>query len=181
MLGQCRQTSMGPSIIMLQGKGSLLWPDSGNSNLQLSQCYDIAVRACGLSRFQEIQKDHTFTIPKISAHHFTHWRLSWTTYLMGMHMSSLNTLLFWCQLIMVTLHPVIPTDVIQESVTFSLMLVPQVLKNLHMVFFCSCVKNCGTQMVQTLQYFNIATIVSNTSKPIFSSIYSSPLAICQFT
>jgi len=99
-----------------------------------SQHHEAAIRACGLSRFQEIQKDHTFTIPKISAHHFTHWRLSWTTYLMGMHMSSLNTLLFWCQLIMVTLHPVIPTDVIQESVTFSLMLVPQVLKNLHMVF-----------------------------------------------
>jgi len=31
------QTGMGPGVIVLQGKGwLLLWPDSGNSSLQLS-------------------------------------------------------------------------------------------------------------------------------------------------
>jgi hypothetical protein len=38
---------------MLQEKGCLLlWPDSGNSGVQLSQCCDVAVRVGGLSRFQ---------------------------------------------------------------------------------------------------------------------------------
>ena len=66
------QTGMGPGIIMLQQKGFiLLWPDSGNSSLQLSQCRNVAVRGDGLSGFKEIQKDHPFHIPKDSAHHFT--------------------------------------------------------------------------------------------------------------
>jgi len=66
------QTGMGPGIIMLQQKGYiLLWPDSGNSSLQLSQCRNVAVRVDGLSGFKEIQKDHPFRIPKDSAHHFT--------------------------------------------------------------------------------------------------------------
>jgi hypothetical protein len=65
------QTGMGPGIIVLQEKGFLLWPDSGNSSLQLSQHCSVAVRVDGLSGFKEIQKDHPFPIPKDSAHHFT--------------------------------------------------------------------------------------------------------------
>jgi len=66
------QTGMGPGIIMLQEKRCLLlWPDPGNSSLQLSQRCEVAVRVDGLSGFKEIQKDHPFTIPKDSAHHFT--------------------------------------------------------------------------------------------------------------
>ena len=67
------QTGMGPGVIVLQEKGCLLlWPDSGNSSLQLSQRRNVAVRDDGLSGFKEIQKDHPFPIPKDSAHHFTH-------------------------------------------------------------------------------------------------------------
>jgi len=67
------QIGMWPGIIVLQEKGCLLpWPDSGNSSFQFSQRHDVAVRVDGLSRFKEIQKDHSFPIPKDSAHHFTH-------------------------------------------------------------------------------------------------------------
>jgi len=62
---------MGPGVIMLQEKGFLLWPDCGNSSLQLSQHRDVAVRFDGLSGFKEIQKVHPFPIQKDSAHHFT--------------------------------------------------------------------------------------------------------------
>jgi hypothetical protein len=63
---------MGPGVIMLQEKGYLLlWPDSGNWGLQLSQRRNVAVRVDGLSGFQEIQEDHFFPIPKDSAYHFT--------------------------------------------------------------------------------------------------------------
>ena len=66
------QTGMGPGVVVLQEKGCLLlWPDSGNSSLQLSQRRDVVVRVDGLSRFKEIQKDHPFPIPKDSAQHFT--------------------------------------------------------------------------------------------------------------
>ena len=59
------QTGMGPGVIVLQEECCLLLgPDSGSSSLQLSQCYDGAVRVNGLPRFQEIQKDHSFPIPK---------------------------------------------------------------------------------------------------------------------
>lgn len=47
----------------------LLWPYSGCSSLQLSQCYDVAVRADCLFEFQEIRKAHPFPIPKDTAHH----------------------------------------------------------------------------------------------------------------
>ena len=67
------QTGMGPGVNVLQEKGCLLlWPDSGNSTLQLSQHRDVVVRVDGLSEFKEIQKDHPFPIPKNSAHNFTH-------------------------------------------------------------------------------------------------------------
>jgi len=66
------QTGMGPGVIVLQEKGCLLlWPDSGNLSLQLSQHCDVAVRVGGLSGFKEIQKCHPFPISKDSAHHFT--------------------------------------------------------------------------------------------------------------
>jgi len=66
------QIGMGPGVVVLQEKGRLLlWPDSGNSSLQLRQSCDVAVKVDGLSRFKEIQKDHPFPIPKDSAHHFT--------------------------------------------------------------------------------------------------------------
>ena len=65
------ETGMGPGVIVLQGKGCLLlWHDSGNTSLQLSQCRDVAVRV-GLSGFKEIQKDRPFPTLKDSAHHFT--------------------------------------------------------------------------------------------------------------
>ena len=61
------QTGMGPGVVVLQEKCCLLlWPDSGNSSLQLSQRPDVAVRVDGLSGFKEIQKDQPFPIPKDS-------------------------------------------------------------------------------------------------------------------
>jgi len=67
------QTGMGPGVIMLQEKACLLlWPDSGNSSLQLSQRRDVVVRVDCLSGFNEIQKDQPFPLPKDSAHHSTH-------------------------------------------------------------------------------------------------------------
>ena len=66
------RSGMGPSVIVLQEKVCLLlWPDSGNSSLQISQRRDVAVRFYGLSGFKEIQKDNLFPTPKGSAHHFT--------------------------------------------------------------------------------------------------------------
>ena len=66
------QTGMGPGVTVLQEKGCLLlWPDSGNSSLELGHRRDVAVRVDGLSGFKEIQKDHPFPIPKHSAHHFS--------------------------------------------------------------------------------------------------------------
>lgn len=46
----------------------LLQPDSGSLSLQLNQCRDGMVRVDGLFGFQEIQKDHCFSIPKDCAH-----------------------------------------------------------------------------------------------------------------
>ena len=65
------QTAIVPGPILFQEKSLLLlWPDSGNSSLQLSQRRNVAVRVDGLSGFKEIQKDHNFTTTKDSAHHF---------------------------------------------------------------------------------------------------------------
>lgn len=57
------QTGMGPGITVLQEKGCLLlWSDSGSLSLRLSQSHHVAVRVDGLSRFQEIQKNHPIQI-----------------------------------------------------------------------------------------------------------------------
>jgi hypothetical protein len=48
------QIGMEPGVILLHEKGCLLlWSDSGNSGLQLSQRHDVAVRVDGLSGFQK--------------------------------------------------------------------------------------------------------------------------------
>lgn len=60
------QTGMGPGVIVLQEKGCLyLCPAS--LNLQLSQCCYAEVRVDSLLFSW---KDHSFPIPKDSAHHF---------------------------------------------------------------------------------------------------------------
>ena len=46
--------------------------------------------------------------------------------------------------------------------------------------FCSFVSICGTFLVQTSQYSNVATIFSNSLKPIFSCVRSSLVIICWF-
>jgi len=66
------QTGMKPGINMLKEKDCLfLWPDFESLSHQFSQCRSVAVRADGLSGFQDIQKDHPFPVPRDSAHHFT--------------------------------------------------------------------------------------------------------------
>jgi len=64
------QAGIGPGVILFQEKGFLLWPDSGNSSIQLNKRRDVAVRVEGLSGFKEIQKDQPFPISKASAHQF---------------------------------------------------------------------------------------------------------------
>ena len=45
---------------------------------------------------------------------------------------------------------------------------------------CSCVSIHGTHLAQTLWYSNVATIVSNGLKPIFSSVHSFLVVIRRF-
>ena len=47
-------------------------------------------------------------------------------------------------------------------------------------FLCSCVRIRGTHLAQTLQYSNVATIVSKALKSIISSVHSSLVIICRF-
>lgn len=56
-------------LTVLQDKDRFLWPDFGNSGLQLSQRHSVGGSVDGGSVFQEIQKDHPFPIPD-SVHHF---------------------------------------------------------------------------------------------------------------
>jgi len=108
------QTGTGPGVIVLQEKGCLLlWPDSGNSSLQLSQCRDVAVIVDGLSGFKE---RITLSYPKRQC-----WQQCLELFLRwGIHLSPLHGLPFWLRLIVVTPHLVTSDDAIQETVTFSL-------------------------------------------------------------
>ena len=59
------QTGMGPGVSVLQEKGCLiLWPDSGNSSLQLSQRRDVAFRVDGLCGVQENPEGSPLSYPK---------------------------------------------------------------------------------------------------------------------
>jgi len=59
------QTGMGPGVNVLQEKGCLLlWPDSGNSTLQLSQHRNVVVRVDGLSEFQGNPEGSPLSYPK---------------------------------------------------------------------------------------------------------------------
>ena len=150
---------------MLQDKDCiLLCPDPGRSSPQLSQWHDIADRVDDLSRFQRIEKYHSFPIWK-DAHHHTLWGLCLELFLQWrIHMLSLHGLLFWLQLIMVTQHLITSNDVIQGIVTSSLVWV-------------QCVSIRGTHLEQTLQYSNVATIVSSALNLLFSSKHSSLVVI----
>jgi predicted membrane protein len=76
-----------------------------------------------LSGFKEIQYDHPFPIPKGSANHFTRWGQRHELFLLwGIHMSPLHGVPFWLRLVVVTPRHV-TGDEIQETVTFSLVLV----------------------------------------------------------
>ena len=60
----CFQTGMRPGVNVLPEKECLLlWPDSGSLSLQFSQHHSEVVTVDGLSGFQEIQKDHLFSVP----------------------------------------------------------------------------------------------------------------------
>ena len=100
---------------------------------------------------------------------------SWTFSLMDF--TSLCRLLFWIWLIAVTLSLVTSNDVIQKTVTFNLVLVQWVLKNLDMVFY-GCGPTDVAHLAQALQCSNIATIVSNALKPIFMQFPGNNLLIC---
>lgn len=122
---------MGPGAVMSQEKGCLLlWPDPGSSSLQLSEWHNPAVRADGLSQFKEIQKDHHIPIQKDTTHHFIHWGPCLELFLWwGNHTSPVCGLTFWLQLTVVTPYPTISNDAIQKIITFSLILVQQVIES----------------------------------------------------
>ena len=125
---------MEPGVTMLKEKSCLLlWPDSGGLSLQLSQYRDVMV-SWWFVGLQKIHKHHPFPIPKDRAHHLTPWGLhlflKWRIY-----MSLFHGLPFWFHHIVVIPCLITGNDVIQETVTFSLILVQYVLTNLHMVFF----------------------------------------------
>lgn len=97
----------------------------------------------------------------------------------GEFTSPLHVLPFWLQFVEVTPHLITSNAVVQETVTFSFILVEyKVLTNL--CSYCSWVSTCGMQLVQTLWYFNIASIVSIALKPILSSLHSSVSVIQWF-
>jgi len=79
---------------------------------------------CWWFGFQEIQTDHSFPIPKDTAHHFSRWGQCLEVCLIfeGEFMSPLHKLSFWLQLIVVTPQLITANDVIQETVIFSLIL-----------------------------------------------------------
>ena len=133
-----------------------------------SQHCNVAIRVEGLSRFQEIRKDHPFPVPKGSVHHLTWWEL-WLELLLrwGIYLSPLHGLLFWLQIIAVTPYLISSNYAILETVTVNLALIQICI----WFYFCFCVSVSGTLMVQTLWYSNIATIISNALQPIFSSIH----------
>ena len=114
----------------------------------------------GLSWFQEIQKDHPPPIPKDSAHDLTCWGLALELLWWWIHTLRHYGLLFWLWLIVVTPHLITGNDAIQETVTFSLVLVQLVRPHLHMVFFLfPCEHLCDPLCVNFVMF-----------KPIFSFI-----------
>lgn len=48
-------------------------------------------------------------------------------------------------------------------------------------YFCSYVTTCGTQLVQTSWFFNVATTVSNSLRLIFTSVHNSLIIISRFS
>jgi hypothetical protein len=86
------QTDVRSSVIMLQAKGCLLlWPASGNEGFQLSQRRLVAFRIDSLTSLQEIQQNHTPSIPEDRAHHFPcRWLCLELLFSRGIRMSLLS-------------------------------------------------------------------------------------------
>ena len=120
------ETGMGSGFILLQKEDCLLLrPDSGCLSLQLSQSCNISCQKWRILPFLS-QKCTSLYLLRAA---------SWTFSLMGnSHIPTLG-LLFWLQLVEVTPRLVTNNDVIQETVTFSLVVVQMILKNLHIVIF----------------------------------------------
>lgn len=80
------------------------------------------------------------------------------------HILPLYGLPFWLWFVVVTLCLITGNDAIHETVTFCLILVQEILTNFHMVLFLLLCEYHGIHLVQTLQYSNIAIIISNALK-----------------
>lgn len=93
-------------------------------------------------------------------------------------MSLFRRLLLWLQLILVIPHLITSSDVIQDTVTFSLG--PDKFEYSISFFFFSAVTICKTYLVKTLWYFNTAAIISSALELVFSSIHSSLVVIRWF-
>ena len=90
----------------------------------------------GLSALQGIQKDHLLSYPKTQCMSLYHLRaVSWTSLSTGIDMLPLHWLPFSLQLVVMTPCLVISNDIIQKTVTFSLILVQYNRTNLRTVPF----------------------------------------------
>ena len=95
------QTAVVHGLTTLQEKSCLFYLSCLQMlESQISQYHDVVVKPDSLSRFQEIQKDCLFAIPKDSANHFTCQGLCLELFLWwGIHILLHHGLPFWLQLV----------------------------------------------------------------------------------
>jgi len=108
--------------------------------------------------------------------HFTYWRLCLEFVLLwGIHVLPLHGLLFWLWLIVVTPH------LITEKLSLSaLYWFSRSWWTWKLCSFSFCVSIHEIHLAKILQYSNVATIISNIMKLIFSSKHSSLVVVHQF-
>jgi len=102
----------------------------------------------------------------------------------GEFTSPLHELPFWRKFVVMIPCLITGNDVTRETATFSLILVQQVLKNLHMVFFLFLAEHLWDPPSTNFTVFHVVhvvIIISNVLKLIFSSIHSILIIICWFT
>lgn len=147
---------------MLQEKGHLL--ESGSLSFPLSLCHTASVRIDGWPSFQQVQTDHPFPIPKDCAHLYLLRAVFWTYSSIG-NSHLVSSLVMTCD----------PGNCHLQSQTGSVGHNKLAYSGLSVP-----VGVCGTLLVQTWQYSNVANIGSSALKLILSSVCSSLVAVGQF-
>ena len=97
--------------------------------------------------------------------------MSWDSSMGNSHVANPETDIFtWVHSDDTMSYPT--NNVIQETLTSSFLCVQQVLTNLHTVFFLFLCEHSWDPGGEMLQYINVANIISNALKSIFSSAHS---------